>query len=129
MTIAFHEENSRLKYHERQRPFRLGAQKALDRGATAAVNSRSSTDAIEEVMEETGRRGRGRCAGGRGPAVHLRAVPGAPGAARCRFRLDGFRFQTGHSGVDVALEAVGLPSTFELCQARPAQLPGPECHE
>ena len=47
-------------------------------GATAAVNSRSSTDAIEEVMQATGRR-----------------------------------------GVDVALEAVGLPSTFELCQARP----------
>lgn len=56
----------------------MGAQKAVDMGATAAVNSRSSSDAVEEVMQATGRR-----------------------------------------GVDVALEAVGLPSTFELCQARP----------
>ena len=63
--------------------FCMGVQKAVDMGATAAVNSRSSTDAVEEVMQATGRR-----------------------------------------GVDVALEAVGLPSTFELCQARPAQLPG-----
>ena len=65
----------------------MDVQKAVDMGATAAVNSRSSTDAIEEVMEETGRR-----------------------------------------GVDVALEAVGLPSTFELCQARRAQLPITGCH-
>ena len=47
-------------------------------GATAAISSRSSSDAVEEVMQATGRK-----------------------------------------GVDVALEAVGLPSTFELCQARP----------
>lgn len=51
-------------------------------GATAAVNSRSSTDAVEEVLQATGR-----------------------------------------AGVDVAVEAVGIPATFELCQVRPSLLP------
>lgn len=60
----------------------LVAQKAVDMGATAAVNSSSSTDAVEEVLQATGR-----------------------------------------AGVDVAVEAVGIPATFELCQVRLTFLP------